>query len=142
MSGPLALLYPVLAQVLLTIILLFWTARARIAALRAGRVRVPDVALSVEPWPDDVRKVSNNFHNQFETPVLFYVLCGAATFLGASGIGMTLLAWAYVATRLVHSMIHVTTNRVRHRFVIFSVGVAVLIAMWVLVVARLVADSP
>jgi hypothetical protein len=62
--------------------------------------------------------------------------------LGASGIGMTLLAWAYVATRLVHSMIHVTTNRVRHRFVIFSVGVAVLIAMWVLVVARLVADSP
>ncbi len=142
MSGPLALLYPVLAQVLLTLILLFWTARARLAALRAGSVRIPEVALSVEPWPDDVRKISNNFHNQFETPVLFYVLCGAATFLGATGIVMTLLAWAYVATRLVHSIIHVTTNRVRHRFAIFALGVAVLIVIWIVVVARLVAASP
>ena len=139
MSGPLALLYPVLAQVLLTLALLLWTGRARFAALRAGRARIPEVALSAEPWPDDVRKISNNYHNQFETPVLFYVLCGAATYLGATGFVMVFLAWAFIASRLAHTYIHVTTNRVRHRFRVFAVGVAVLLAMWLLVTARLLA---
>jgi len=137
MSGPLALLYPVLAQVLLTFVLMLWTARLRVRAARERRVRLADVALSGDAWPDDVRKVANNLHNQFETPILFYVLCGAATYLGATGIIMVLLAWAYVATRVVHTVIHVTTNRVQRRFAVFTVGVAVLIAMWVLVAARL-----
>jgi hypothetical protein len=137
MSGPPALLYPILAQVLLTLVLLFWTGRARVAALRAGRARIPEVALSAEPWPDDVRKISNNYHNQFETPVLFYVLCGAATYLGATGFFMVLLAWGYIASRLVHSWIHVTTNRLRHRFLAFATGALILAVMWVVVAVRL-----
>ena len=46
-----------------------------------------DIALSNEAWPDDLKKVANNMHNQFETPVLFYVLCGVATYVGATGSG-------------------------------------------------------
>ena len=139
MSGPLPLLYPVLAQVLLTLALLLWTGRARLAALRAGRARIPEVALSAEPWPDDVRKISNSYHNQFGTPVPFYVLCGAATYLHATGLVTVRLAWAYIASRLAHTYIHVTTNRVGRRFRVFAVGVAVLFAMWLLVTARLLA---
>jgi hypothetical protein len=108
-----------MAQVLLTFVLLTWTGRARFAAARAGRVRLGDLALSGEGWPDDVRKVANNMHNQFETPILFYVLCGLATAIGATGTLMALLAWGWFATRLVHTGIHVTTNRIRHRFMPF-----------------------
>lgn len=139
MSGPLALIPPVMVQVLLTLAVLFWTGRVRVRALQAGRLRMADVALSQEGWPDDVRKVANNYHNQFETPVLFYVLCGIATFTGATGIGMALLAWAYVASRLVHSAVHTTTNRIRHRFIVFAVGVAILVLMWIVLVFRLIA---
>jgi hypothetical protein len=86
-----------------------------------------------------VKKVSNNMHNQFETPILFYVLCGAATYVGATGLGMTLLAWVYVASRLVHLAIHVTTNYVPWRFYAFTVGIVVLVIMWLAIVFRLFA---
>ena len=137
MSGPLALVYPVLAVVLWTFVMMFWTLQARMSALKARRVRVADIALSGAGWPDDVRKISNNMHNQFQTPILFYVLCGIATYLAATTFLMVLLAWIYVATRIVHTAVHITSNRVQQRFMVFAVGVAVLIVMWVLIVIRL-----
>lgn len=139
MTGPLSLVYPVLAMVLWTFVMMLWTLRARMAALRARRVRLADIALSNARWPDDAKKISNNMHNQFETPLLFYVLCGVATYIAATDFLMTLLAWAYVATRFVHTGIHVTSNRVQQRFAIFALGVAVLVAMWILIAARLLA---
>jgi hypothetical protein len=134
---PLALVYPVLAQVALTLLLVLWTGRVRVAAVRRRDVRVRDIALSNDAWPDSAKKVSNNMHNQYETPVLFYVLCGVATYVGETGIVMTVLAWLYVLTRVIHTAIHVTTNRVSHRFFVFAAGVLVLILMWLVVVIRL-----
>jgi hypothetical protein len=138
-SGPNSLVYPVMAQVLLTFAMLLWMGRVRVAAVKAGRVHVGEVALGGSAWPDDVRKVANNAHNQFETPILFYVLCGLAMLVGAVGPIMTLLAWGYVATRLAHTAVHVTSNRVRHRFVAFAAGFGTLVLMWIVIAARLVA---
>jgi hypothetical protein len=131
-------IYPVLAQVLLTLVLMLWTGQVRIRALRERTVRMREIALAGEAWPDSVKKVSNNMHNQFETPLLFYVLCGVATYVGATGIVMILLAWAYVASRLAHTAIHVTSNYVPHRFFAFTAGLAILVLMWLVVAARLV----
>ena len=141
MNGGLALAWPVMAQILLTFTLLVWTGRARVAAIKARRVRLADIALSGERWPDDVKKIANNMHNQFETPVLFYVLCGVATVTGATGVLMTALAWAFVVARLAHTAIHVTSNRVPHRFCAFLAGTAVLMAMWAVLAVRLVAAT-
>jgi hypothetical protein len=138
MSGASALLYPVMAQLLLTFVMMLLTGIVRSAALRRRRVRISEIALSGEAWPDDVKKISNNMHNQFETPILFYALCGIAIAVGASGRLMTLLAWAYVGSRVVHTAIHVTTNRVQHRFFVFAVGVAALMLMWLAVAAHLI----
>ena len=136
--GPTALLYPVMAQILLTFVLIVLTGRARIAAIRAGKLRVREIALRGEAWPDEVRKIANKMHNQYETPILFFVLCGMAIYLGASGWLMNLLAWGYVATRLVHAVIHTTSNNVRRRFQVFVVGLAILAVMWLLVAFRLI----
>lgn len=137
MSGSLNLVYPVMAQVLLTFVLILWTGQLRIKAVRRRDVRIRDIALSNDAWPDNVKKVSNNMHNQFETPILFYVLCGIATTIGATGIGMTFLAGAYVASRLVHTTIHTTTNRVDHRLFAFLLGLIILILMWVVIFIRI-----
>jgi hypothetical protein len=131
MSGPLAFVYPVMAQILWSLILVVWTGRARAAALRARKVRFAEIALDGNAYPDDVRKISNNMQNQFETPILFYVLCGVATFVGATGLLMVLLAWAYFATRVAHTAIHTTNNRVPRRFYSFLAGVIILFAMWI-----------
>lgn len=137
MSGPLALVYPALAQVLWTLVLITWNGRARVRALRRRYVRLADIALSSDAYPDDVRKISNNMHNQFETPLLFFVLLGIATYVGATNTLMVTLAWFYFATRVVHTAIHTTTNFVPYRFYVFLAGFLSLIAMWIAIVAHL-----
>ena len=41
------------------------------------------------------------------------------------------LAWIYVASRFVHSFIHITYNRVMHRFWVFAFSTLALLAIWV-----------
>ena len=137
MSGSLNLVYPVLAQVLLTFVLIVWNGQGRIRAVRSRRVRMRDIALSNDAWPVDLKQVENNMHNQYETPILFYVLCGVATYVGATGIGMTVLAWVYVAARVVHTAIHTTSNQVPLRLGAFLVGLAVLVLMWLVIFIRI-----
>jgi hypothetical protein len=137
MTGSNALVYPVLVQLLWTFVLVTCAGTMRVRALRSRRVRFKDIALSGDAYPDEVRKIGNNMHNQFETPILFYVLCGLAIYVGATNALTVLLAWFYVATRVVHTAVHTTTNRVDRRFFVFLAGVIALIAMWVAIVARL-----
>jgi hypothetical protein len=133
------LLYPVLAQVLLTLLLSFLLGAMRVAAVRSRQVRLRDVALSGGAYPERVRKVENSVRNQFETPVLLYVLCGAGIYVGATGTVMILLAWAYVVTRVVHATIHISHNRVQQRLIPFALGLVLLTLMWIVVVVRLIA---
>ena len=137
MSSSLNLVYPVLAQVLLTFVLILWNGKMRISAVRSKRVRMRDIALSNDAYPDDLKAVSNNMHNQFETPILFYVLCGLATYVGATGIGMAILAWAYIAARVAHTAVHTTTNHVPHRLGMFLIGLLILILMWIVIFFRI-----
>jgi hypothetical protein len=132
------LIYPVLAQVLLTLVILLAMGRARAAALKAGQVGIGDVALSGERWPADVRKLSNNYANQFETPLLFFVLVGLAIYTAAAGWLVAVLAWIYVASRVAHAYVHTGSNDVMVRFTVFLVGIAALIAMWIYLLIHVV----
>jgi hypothetical protein len=58
----------------------------------------------------------------------------------ATGQGSELfvqLAWAFVASRLVHAIIQWTYNRVVHRFTVYAIGGLILWAMWGLLAAGL-----
>ncbi|HRK24834.1 MAG TPA: MAPEG family protein [Beijerinckiaceae bacterium] len=126
----------ILVQVLWTLIVLVMLGRSRAAAVRAGQVKIPDVALSSDAWPDRIKAIGNNYANQFETPVLFYVLAGLALYLGATHAGMALAAWIFVASRIGHTLVHTGGNRVMLRFRIFLIGVAALLAMWLMLALR------
>ena len=127
---PQAVLAPVFVQVLLTFVLLLWTGRVRFAAARAGAVRLKDISLGERSWPAPVQQVSNAFANQFELPVLFYVLTGFALATGKADLLFVGLAWLFVLTRLVHAGIYATSNVVIRRFQAFLAGAIVLMAMW------------
>ena len=79
-----------------------------------------DVAVSTERYPQDARLAAANFSNQFETPVLFFALIMIAMEVGATGFLMTLLAWAFVATRVAHTLIHTGSNDLRLRASVFG----------------------
>ena len=132
------LLYPVLAQIFWTFVVILMAGRSRVAALRNGVVRLDQIALGNDAWPTEVRARNNNMQNQFETPILFYALAGAAMAVGATGWLMTGLAWLYVISRVAHTLVHTGGNDVITRFRIFVGGMMVLIAMWAGVVLRLI----
>ena len=69
-----ALLMPVFAQVALTFVLLFWMQFLRMRAIRQAQVPAHSIALREPNWPARVTQVGNAYHNQLETPLLFYVL--------------------------------------------------------------------
>jgi hypothetical protein len=135
--SPKAILAPVFVQVLLTFGLLLWTGRVRFAAARAGQVKLKDISLGERSWPAPVQQVSNAFANQFELPVLFYVVTGLALATAQADTLFVGLAWLFVLTRLVHAGIYGTSNVVIRRFQAFLAGAIVLMAMWLVFAGRI-----
>lgn len=83
-----------------------------------------------------VEQAARNFVNLFEVPVLFY----AATFLLLElriqdDVTLT-LSWAFVASRYVHSAIHLYPNKIIPRMTSFFVGVFVLLGLWLYLAFR------
>ena len=124
-----AVLAPLFVQVALTFALLIWTGRARFAAARAGEVKIQDIALGQRAWPARVQQASNTFQNQFELPVLFYVLTAFALFTRKADLSFVVMAWLFVLSRLGHAYIYATSNHVMTRFRVFLVGAIILLAV-------------
>jgi len=126
-----ALIHPLLVQVALTFVLLFATAFLRTGSIAAGKVKPADIMLGQMAWPKKVQQVSNAFHNQLETPILFFVGVVLAIVLEVGGPVLLALAWVWAGLRIVHAFIHTTSNHLRWRFYCFAAGVFVLLAFWV-----------
>lgn len=134
-----AILLPVFVQVGLTFLLLIWTGRARVGLIRKGDVKVRDVALGQPNWPTRTQQVSNTYANQFELPVLFYVLVALALITRKADLVFVVLSWMFVVTRLFHAGVYTTSNRLQQRFTVFLIGAIILILMWVIFALRIFA---
>jgi hypothetical protein len=125
------ILLPVFVLIALTFVLTMLMFFERNRTIYAGKVKIKDIALTKENWPERAKQVSNAFQNQFEFPVLFYVLVAFALFTRKADLIFVVLSWVFVISRILHAYIHVTSNRVPRRFFIFAFGVLVLAIMWV-----------
>jgi len=132
-----AVLAPLFVQVALTFALLFWMGFRRVGAIRRGEVAASEVALGQKTWSERTLQVGNAFQSQFELPVLFYVLVILAWVTRQADLLFVVMAWLFVAFRLVHAAIHTTTNRLSHRFMVFLLGAVVLMAMWAIFALRI-----
>jgi hypothetical protein len=104
----------------------------RRADYSSGAVKADDIALREPRWPQRTTQAANAFSNQFELPVLFYVLTILAWDTRHAGIVFVVLAWVFVICRVLQAYIHVTSNVVRYRGLFFSIGAVVLMIMWAL----------
>lgn len=127
------LLIAVYGQVALTFWAFISAGRARIAALKAGNVKLADIAIETEAYPPHVRLAAHNLRNQFETPVLFFAAAAIALALGAVTWAVALAALVFLVTRVLHRRIHLGDNHLRRRFMMFCYGLAALGAMWILI---------
>ncbi len=131
--------WPVLAQVLLTLVMFIVLGARKAKAIKAGKVNREQAALDNRVWPEYVVKVSNNIANQFEVPILFYILCVVLYSINAVGTVAIVLAWLFVASRYAHAWVHVGSNYVPVRMRLFMVGCVVLLSMLAVAASKLAA---
>jgi hypothetical protein len=124
-------LLPVFVLVGLTFALLLWMAGARREALVSRETKIRDIALGQPNWPTRATQVGNCFKNQFELPLLFYILIALAAPLRHADLFIVLMSWVFVVTRFAHAGIFVTSNDLNRRSLAWFAGVLVLFAMWI-----------
>ena len=124
-------LLPVFVLIGLAFFLLLWMATARTQALKAKEIRLKDVALRQPNWPEKATQIANCFSNQFEIPVLFYILIALALPLRHADLFIVLMSWVFVVTRFAHAGIFVTSNNIQQRSLAWFAGALVVLAMWI-----------
>jgi len=130
-------LLPLFLEVILTLALLFWLAPLRAGDFSSGRTRPQDVALREPNWSQRSLQVAYSYSNQFELPVLFYVLTILAWVTRHADLIFVVLAWIFVIFRYLQAYVHVTSNRVRLRGSFFIVSAIVLAIMWTIYIVEI-----
>ena len=130
-------LLPLFLEVILTFLLLFWLAPLRAGDVSSGVARLENVALREPNWSKRSLQVAYSYSNQFELPVLFYVLTILAWVTRHADLIFVVLAWVFVIFRYLQAYVHVTSNRVRLRGSFFIVSAVALAIMWVIYIVEM-----
>ncbi len=124
-----AIFGPVLAMLLLTMIVWVYMFAKRIPWIQS----VNPTPEQMRPGefekiqPEDVLNPSSNFKNLFEIPILFYVLAFLLFVTERVDTIYMVAAWLFVLTRYAHSFVHCTFNHVMTRFMLYLVGVVIVV---------------
>jgi hypothetical protein len=135
------ILLPLFVEVILTFALLFWLGPLRARDFRTGQVREEDIALRQPNWSKPALQVQYSFSNQFELPVLFYVLTILAYVTHHAGILFVVLAWVFVIFRLCQAYVHVTNNKVMLRGAFFGISAAALAINWIVFIVEILTGT-
>jgi hypothetical protein len=111
-------------------------------ALQSGTTRPDDVAMREPNWPTRAQQFAYAFGNQFELPVLFYVLTILAIVTRHADLLFVVLAWLFVVFRILQALVHVTNNNVRYRGAWYGCSALVLLVMWLIFIARILLWLP
>jgi len=121
MNNQFALLTPVFVLILWTFIIFLIMAYGRVRFLRnpqdaAHTKNVKSIG------PDWLERTVDNYNHLFEQPVAFYAVTLSIAIINNFDPMLIQFAWAFVFTRIMHSMVQVTFNLVVIRFILFVIG--------------------
>lgn len=105
----------------------------RIQEMKKNKVYPQSIALSAqraEKLHDS--RASDNYNHLLELPILFYALCALAIASQHLPGWLPVTVWLFVISRVVHTIIQCTYNKVMHRFYVFLSGFFLLAFMWVM----------
>ena len=116
-----ALLWPMLAHIGWVFMLYAWLTVARTRAVKSGEIDNSCFVLGRdEPLP--VARITRNLANQFELPVMFYTLVVLLIVLGRVNWVDVAAAWAFVAGRVIHTLVQTLTDNVPLRGQVFMIN--------------------
>lgn len=128
------ILQPVVALLAWTMVMWVWMYATRIPAmLKAGidaKGMVGSTGASLRAQlPENVSWKADNYNHLHEAPTLFYAVAIVLAIIGQGDGFNTVLAWAYVGLRVLHSIVQSTVNRVALRFALFALSSLALMAL-------------
>ena len=130
------ILQPVVALLAWTMVMWLWMYATRIPAV--GALPKSDEANADIGWtgaklegllPPFVQWKAHNYNHLHEAPTVFYAVCLVLALIDQGGGLNLMIAWVYVALRVIHSIFHATVNRVMPRFALFALSSLALIAL-------------
>ncbi len=126
-----SILTPMLALVSWTLVMWLWMYATRLPAMSKANIDPQDAAHpgSLNVLPTEARRIADNYNHLHEQPTIFYALVVYAHLTGMTDGTTIMLAWAYVAIRVLHSLLQATINKVMIRFLLFATGSIILIVM-------------
>ena len=125
MANAAPMLGPVIALVLWSAFVWAWMYATRIPAILKSRMILDPMLPRGEQMaqlPAKVRWKADNYNHLMEQPTLFYATALSLALLGDDSAGSLSIAWAYVALRVVHTLVQTTTNHITTRFAVFFVS--------------------
>jgi len=117
-----------------TMLMWVWMYATRIPAMNAAKIDSKNLVGGTGKdldgkLPEKIQWIAHNYNHLHEAPTVFYAVALALALIG-QGDGMNAtLAWAYVAFRVLHSIVQATSNRVMIRFMLFALSSLALIAL-------------
>ena len=126
------ILAPVVALVLWSFVMWAWLYATRLPAMFKLKIQYDPnrpTAEFIDRFPASVRWKADNYNHLMEQPTLFYAVALALALAGDGGGLNAMLAWGYVAIRVVHSLVQALANIIVARFAIFMVGSLVLLTL-------------
>lgn len=128
---------PVAVLLAWTMVMFAWMYATRLPAMFRAGIDVKGLRGTTgrsldEVLPPQVQWKAHNYNHLLEQPVIFYAACLILMVLGAESAGASLLAWAYVAFRIAHSLLQATVNIVRFRFALFLAASIALLGLVIL----------
>ena len=125
MSVEIEFLKPVLALVLWTCVMWIWMYALRLPAFSKAGINPDDArhpGTYGDKLPAHVRSAADNYTHLHEQPTIFYALMFFMALTGGADSTATLVAWIYVALRVVHSFVQIVIGKVLLRFLVFAAG--------------------
>lgn len=144
MTSESPLLGPVVALVAWTLVVMVWMAVARgreFKRLGINRSNIPDGSRGADlEGKADPRAQwkAHNYMHLMEQPTIFYAIVLALVLMDFDAPINVWLAWAYVAFRVVHSLVQATVNVVRYRFLLFLASSLCLVGLTTHAALRLI----
>jgi len=122
--------WPVLMQIAIPFWIMILNGLRKNTDRKSGQVN-PDSPINNKAWSLPVILTSNALENQFQFPVVFYVLCLILVQLDSVTAFSLVLSWLFVVSRWLHALIHVTSNVISLRMVSFLIGMITLLLLFV-----------
>jgi hypothetical protein len=133
-----AILQPVVALAIWTMIIWIWMYATRLPAMGRAGIDAKNMVGStggglrsdlIAKGEQRASWVADNYNHLHEAPTIFYAVAIVLAMIGQGDNLNATIAWVYVGLRVAHSFLQILSNRVIIRFILFALSTLALIML-------------